>query len=314
MNTRRSSFLAGVVTTATLAPSIVRAQPVDLRIGALTIDTTAEPFYAQNQGFFARAGIGVDITTLQSGAASAAAVIGGTTDVGIIDAVSMAAAHERGVPISYLAPAALHTPTAPAYAVIVPKESPIKTAKDLDGKTIAVNGLKNILQIPLMGWMDNNGGDSSSVKFVELPFPAMAPAVLSGKIDGASLSEPFITNALETGNFRMISVTKNGIADTFAFSGWCATNEWAAKHPDLVRKFVSVMAETARWANTHHADSAPILVAISKSPYNRNLIRVVFGERLEARLFQPVFDAAAKYGVVKKSFPAAEVFSPAARV
>jgi len=39
---------------------------------------------------------------------------------------------------------------------------------DINGKTIAINGLKNINEIPTDAWIDNNGGDSKTLKFIEM--------------------------------------------------------------------------------------------------------------------------------------------------
>lgn len=296
-------------------PALASAQENALRVGSIPIDPTAEPFYAEAQGFFKKAGLDVSITRFTNGGAAASALVGGAIDVSIADAVSMASAHARNVPISYVAPATVHTPTHPAYALIVPTGSPIRTAKDLTGKTISVNGLKNIVHIPLMAWIDNNGGNAAAVKFIELPFPAVPGALEDNKIDAASVSEPFITGPVSTGKFRMIALTEHGIAPVFAFSGWTVTNDWSARHPDAVKRFVSAMAETAKWANANRQKSGEILVEASKMPAEiaSKMIRVEYGERLEASLFQPVFDAAAKYGVIPKTFPAREVFNPLAQ-
>jgi ABC-type nitrate/sulfonate/bicarbonate transport system substrate-binding protein len=285
-----------------------------VRVGALPIDNGAEPFYGADMGFFKKAGLDVQITVFPSGGAGAAALAGGALDFGITDSVSMAAAHVHGIPISYVAPATLSTNAAPAYTILVSAASPIKTAKDFNGKTVAVNGIKNILQIPFEAWLDNNGGDPKSVRFIEMPFASMAGAIDNGTIDGASVSEPFITNALQTGKFRAIAQTDRGLAPVFAFSGWTVQNDWAAKNPDAVKKFVVAMEATAKWANANHPASAQILVKNTKMPADiaSKLMRVQFGERLQASYFQPVFDAAAKYGVIAASFPAAETFNPAA--
>jgi NitT/TauT family transport system substrate-binding protein len=312
----RPQFLSSAAATALLLAPLARAradEPV-VRIGALTIDTTAEVWYAQDLGYFKKEGLNVEITPFPNGAAASAALAGGAVDISITDAVSMASAHAHGIPISYVAPAGVHTVTQPAYAVIVPVNSPIVTAKDFAGKTIAVNGIKNILQIPLEAWIENNGGNPRAVRFIELPFPSMVPAIESGQIDGASVSEPFITSAVSTGKFRAISQTVKGLAPRFAFSGWSVSNDWAARHPDQVKKFVAVMYETARWANVSHPESAQILVRVSKMPPDlaNKLIRAYYGEHLDASLFQPVIDATAKYGVIPKPFPAVEIFNPAA--
>lgn len=316
MTLRRSQFVAAAtaVAAAGLLPSTARAQEQPIRIGALLIDNTAQVFFAQDQGFWKKAGLNVEISTFQSGGAAASALAGGAIDISIADAVSMASAHAHGLPLVYLAPATIYTPAQPAYALLVSTNSPIKTAKDLTGKTVAVNAIKNILQIPTEAWIDNNGGDAKSVKFVEMPFPAMAAAIIDGRVDAASLSEPFITGGLDTGKLRAISVAQKNVARSFMFSGWCSTQAWAQSHPDLVTKFIAVMSETAKWANANKALSSQILVRVSKMPAEiaSKMVRSYYGERLDPALLQPVVDAAAKYGAIAKSFPAADVISPAA--
>jgi hypothetical protein len=49
-----------------------------------------------------------------------------------------------------------------------------------------------------------NGGDSSTVNFVEIPFPAMPAALETGRIDAASVAEPFIGVAKKNGRIPRI--------------------------------------------------------------------------------------------------------------
>jgi len=153
------------------------------------------------------------------------------------------------------------------------------------------------------------------VKFVEMPYPAMLPALDAGTIDGAAIVEPFMTfSQAKPGKYRLISLTDRNLAPVFAVAGWSTTVDWARKHPDLAKKFVDVMLETARWANANHAQSAMILSAIAKIPPEvaGKMERAYYGERLEPGLLQPVIDATAKYGVIPKAFPASEVIDSAA--
>jgi NitT/TauT family transport system substrate-binding protein len=282
-----------------------------LRIGALLLDNTAEVFYARELGMFKRAGLDVDITTFPSGGAAASALVGGAVDISISDTLTMVEAHSRNVPLTYLAPATVYTKALPAYALLVGADSPIRVARDFNGKTVATNALKNILQVPTEAWIDNNGGDSKTVKFIEVPFPTMGAAILDGRIDAASISEPFITNALDSGKFRMISVSERNVAPEFMFSGWTTTTDYAAAHPDTIKKFVAVMLESARWGNANRPQSAQILVGVNKmSPeVAAKMMRSYYGEKLSGALLQPVIDAAVKYGAIASSFPAAEIIS-----
>jgi NitT/TauT family transport system substrate-binding protein len=305
----RAALAASAVLMLVPAALPAVAQDATLTIGTIPIDPTAEVYYAEAQGFFKKAGLNVTITPFASGGAIAAAVVGGAVNIGLADSVSMTSAHARGVPLTYLAPAGVYKKGAETYVIAVPEASPIKTAKDFAGKTIAVNGLKNINEIPTDAWIDNNGGDSKSTKFIEMPYPAMLPALDSGSIDGAAIVEPFMTFAQAKGKYRLISLTEKNIAPAFAVAGWTTTKEWAAAHPDLVKKFVAVMNETAKWANANHPATALILASVAKmSPdVTTKMERAYYGERLDPALLQPVIDATAKYGVIPKSFPASEI-------
>jgi NitT/TauT family transport system substrate-binding protein len=315
MSVARSSFLVAAASAGALTVLAERARGADaLKIGALLLDNTAQPFYARELGAFTRAGLDADIAIFPSGGAAGAALVGGAVDVSIVDAVSMASAHAHGVPLVYLAPATIYTRAYPAYELLVPLTSSIRAARDFNGKTVAVNALKNILGIPTEAWIDNNGGNAQTVRFVEVPFPTMASAMLEGKVDAASISEPFITNALDTGKFRKISAAERNVAPEFMFSGWAATKDWVTAHPDLARRFVGVMNEMAKWANANHAQSAQILVAVNKMPAEvaAKMERSYYGEKLSPALLQPVIDAAAKYGAIAQPFPAADVISTSA--
>ena len=59
-----------------------------------------------------------------------------------------------------------------------------------------VNGIGNIAQLPFMAWLDRNGGNAKSVKFLELTFPQMLPALQRGTVDAIVCPEPFITGAV----------------------------------------------------------------------------------------------------------------------
>jgi NitT/TauT family transport system substrate-binding protein len=313
----RHSFVRVLLAALTLfalapAPAPVRADDAALAIGTIPIDPTAEVYYAQQMGFFKQAGLNVTITPFTSGGAIAAAVVGGAVDIGLADSVSMTSAHAHGLPLTYLAPAGVYKKGAETYMIAVPDGSPIRTAKDFAGKTIAINGLKNINEIPTDAWIDNNGGDSKSVKFVEMPYPAMLPALDAKSVDGVALVEPFMTFALAKGTYRLISLADHNLAPEFAVAGWATTKTWAAAHPDLVKKFVAVMNETAKWANANHPQSGQILTTIAKLPPGLadKMERAYYGERVEPALLQPVIDATAKYGVVPKTFPAPEIIDP----
>jgi NitT/TauT family transport system substrate-binding protein len=280
-----------------------------IRIATTPIDAGAEPYYANAMGFFKKAGIDVTIMPISNGAGVAAAVAGGSADIGQSNVVSIAAAHDRGIPFVIIAPASLYTSKVPQSALVVAKNSPLRSARDLNGKTFGTSGLKTIAQIGPAAWIDRNGGNSSSVNWVEMPFSAIPDAIAGGRIDAALLSEPELGNAVTNGTVRVLSYCYDAIGSDFLIGAWFSTAQWAQAHPDLVRAYESVMRETARWARANPQESAKILEAETKIHITPATKRVLFGERLDPAAVQPLIDVAARYGVLKASFPANDILA-----
>src|ERR1019366_6555055 len=188
------TLLAIALTFVPLSSSAQSTAPATtIRLGVITVEAAAEAFYAVDMGFFKKQGLDVDLQIMQNGASIAAAVAGGSLDVGFADTISIANAPARGLPFIYLAPALLNSYAAPSVAVLVNGSGPIREAKDFNGKTIAVNGINNITMVPIEAWIDKNGGHSKTVKWIDVPIPAQNDGVSSGKLDAAVLGEPFIT-------------------------------------------------------------------------------------------------------------------------
>jgi NitT/TauT family transport system substrate-binding protein len=195
--------------------------------------------------------------------------------------------------------------------MVVLSTSPITVATDLKGKTIGTNGLQNIVQVSASAWIDNNGGDAKTARFVELPVPEMPAAIEEGRLDAALMAEPFITNAQAGKTFRVISLADHNVAPEFLWSGWATTTSWASRNPGLVERFVVAMNKAARWSNANHASTASILSRVSKVPLDVTLRmkRVQYGEKFNLANYQPVIDAAARYGAISTSFPASDLIN-----
>jgi NitT/TauT family transport system substrate-binding protein len=268
---------------------------IPVHVMTVPIDVGAEIYYAKEMGFFTKAGLDVDVTPAANGGAAAAAVAGNAVDIGYSDMVSIASGFGRGVPFVVLAPAAIHDAAMPNNQLLVAAGSPIRTAKDLNGKIVAGSGLGTISGYAPRAWIEANGGDLASVKFVELPFPSMQPALDAGRIDAASIAEPFLNAAAKTD--RVIASPYDAVAKTFLISAFFTNAAWAKDHPDVVNRFIAAMHDTAVWANANHAKSLEILLKYAKidPALAGGMVRVKYGERLDTALMQPVINVAAKY-------------------
>jgi NitT/TauT family transport system substrate-binding protein len=304
----RRSILAGLgagLTAATL-PSRVRAADA-LHVASIPLDAGAEAFYASDLGYFREAGIDAQVDTIASGAAITAAVASGAVDIGFSNLISIAVAYKHNIPVTLIAPGSLYTASIPTSVLMVPKDSTAKTARDLNGKTFAVNGLKTITQYAPQLWIDKNGGDSTTVKFIEMTFPQIIVALGANRIDAAIVADPFIAQA--KANARILANAYDAIGSRYIIGCWFATTQWASAHADLANRFAQVIAKTAQWANTHKPQSGDILAKYSKmDPATAaTMLRVDYAPRFTKPEMQPVIDLAAKYGGLTATFPADEL-------
>jgi NitT/TauT family transport system substrate-binding protein len=308
----RFAYAVLALASFTFAAQPVRAQtPAQhLNIALVPSDTAAQVYYAVDLGLFSRAGILAEIVPMNSGPAIAAGVASGALDIGFSNFVSLSSAHERGLPFTMVAPANLSITGAPTVGILsVTKTSPVRSGKDLNGKTVAVDGLNTVAMLGVRNWIDSTGGDSASVKFVELSFGEMPEALKTGRVDAASMNltaDPQLGQAADP--LRMLAPVFDALAPKFTFSAWFSTKEWVNAHPDVAKKFAAVMRESAIWANAHHKESAAILAKyLKQSPAQiEGVTRVVYGTDFSPQLIQPSIDLAAKYGSIKKTFPATE--------
>lgn len=286
-----------------------QASPRAIKLGAMLIEASAEAFYGIDTGIFNKHGLDVDLVTFTNGAASAAAIASGSIDVGIMDLATMINGHNRGLPFVYLAPGLIYRPADRSYGVVVPNDSPIREAKDFNGKTLAATALNNISILPVKAWIDNNGGDVRTIHWVEMPMGVMSNALSQSTVQGALISEPLLSPALERGN-RVFYMENKPLTAAFLFGGWAATTTWVAANRGAADQFAAAMLETAKWANANFPSAAPILSKYSKIPLPmlQNMRHGQFAEALRPQLVDPVIVAAEKYGMSDRVFPATQVF------
>jgi NitT/TauT family transport system substrate-binding protein len=312
----RSSFLAASATLlASSFPQRALAQgtPLNLRVAATANDTYASAYYAQDLGFFTRAGLNVDLETLNNGAAIAAAVSAGSMDIGVATPVTLANAYIHGLPLVIVAAGSISSAKAPTLVLIVAKNSGIKTAKDLEGKVVAVNALKTGSEVNFDVWLSQGGADVSSVKLIEANFSTMGLSVENGQIAAAVMTEPALTLALRQSKVEVMTDLDRAMGPEFLNSCWFAMKDFAQKNPEAIRRFQAAIYATQKWANSHQSETAPVLAKYSKMDESlvRTIARASYAERMRLSDIQMFLDPAAKFGIIAKPVSAASlVYQP----
>ena len=278
-----------------------------LRVAFPILDPTAEVAYGVEMGFFERAGFDIETVPLVNGAAIAAGVAGGSIDIGVGNVLTVESAYKKGIPLTIIAPGAASINSAPSNVLLVLKESPLRTGSDLNGKIIGVSPLRAIGDIATSAWIDKNGGDSSTVKYIEVPFVQAEAVLLQKRADAAFCSEPFIEQAKST--TRIFANTFSALGEGFLVTAFFAAAPWAQAHPAIVARFAAVIRDIAAWANKNPDKSAEILAKYSHIDLAvvKSSVRSRFATTLTASQLQPTIDASAKYKLLDAAFPAQDL-------
>jgi NitT/TauT family transport system substrate-binding protein len=271
-------------------------QSTAIRIGTTLNEGSGPVFYGVDQGIFARLGLNVEAIVLQNGAAVGAALAGGSLEVGTSSTFVFMNAWRHNLPYVIVAPGVLYRADDPNQisGLAVARDSSIARARDLNGKIIAGITVGALDNLATLEWMDENGGDSKSIKFVETSSSSMADAIEAGRVSAALIVEPQLTAAGD--RVRVIGRPYSSIAKSYMLSVWFANTDWATKNASTVRLLNDALNQSAAWAVANPENAAAILEKWTKLKLARPSLQ--FARRLDANLVQPVCDAALKYKMI----------------
>lgn len=223
-----------------------------VNVVAVPVVDVAALYVGTEQGFFAEEGLELNIEFGQGTAAMIPALLKGQYDIQYGGTPNLLQAVDAGMPLEAIALGDRSTGEdgADHGGVLVPEASGIASAKDLEGKTVAVNALKGLHEITVWQAVAQDGGDPSKINFVEMPFPDMGAAMASGQIDAAATSEPFIGVLASQGNRVMLSQFVQVDPD-FVAAVYFAASDKIASDPELFASFVRALEKTYEYAEEH---------------------------------------------------------------
>lgn len=308
MQRRHDVLLAGLACTllALGGPSRAGAEENSIiRLGMTPVETEAGVYYAEEMGYFRKAGITVKVDNFAGGAAIAAAIASGSLDVGAANPLSVANAFLRGIPIKVIASGSLYSTASPQSLLVIAPNKPAPSAAELNGKVFCGVSVGGMDQLAVNAWMDKMGGDASTIKFVEIPPSAVPEALEQGRVDVCVLAEPALTPAVVGKRVKAISKVY-GVAygNRFTMAVFFGSNDWLANNPVTAKKFVAALTEASLWASAHPEQAAVILEKYTKLHLAR--AQMIVARTMEPGIAQPILDAAAKYKLIPRTMNAGE--------
>jgi NitT/TauT family transport system substrate-binding protein len=242
---------AGVSGPAAALPS---AQLVPLRFGSPQAVSDAGVFIARERGYFREQGLAVDVLAFQSGpdtipalASGELETAGGTISIALLNAV------ERGIAIKMVADKGTSRPGFEYNQVVVRPDllgGAVRDVADLRGRRIAVASLRSGAESLVAHVLARGGVGIGEVDLTPLSFPDMVVALGNRAVDGANMTEPAQSAAVERG----VAATWEPGASSAAFGGVYQAAEIVisgqfAAQTDLARRFVIAYLRGVRTYN-----------------------------------------------------------------
>ncbi|CEH05031.1 ABC transporter substrate-binding protein [Propionibacterium freudenreichii] len=206
----------------------------------------------EQQGYFAKQGLKLDITPADSGPniisslaagqydlaytayAPALVAVAGGQDLRLVDHLDnvSAAGHNAGL--------------------LVKSDSPITRWKDLEGKKIGANAPRSQLVLWIQAAIKADGGDPGTLQIVPLPLNQIADNVAQGKLDAGSVTEPYLTQAHNSPALRDLGDPATAGFSQGTPSGGVFTSEKTLQaKSDVITKYRAAFAQTIDYANGH---------------------------------------------------------------
>ncbi|MCF1592967.1 ABC transporter substrate-binding protein [Streptomyces muensis] len=238
-----------------------------VKVGLIPIVDVAPLYLGQKQGFFEKQGLKLEFTTAQGGAAIVPGVASGQFQFGFSNVTSLMVAQSNGVPVKAVANAIASTGVSGKDfgALMVKKGSPLKSPKELEGKKVAINTLKNINETAVRESVRKAGGDPDKVNFVELAFDQMPAALDQSQIDAAMVVEP-ATATIKSQDGVEIASPLVDVAPNLTVAMYFASTQYAQQNPEVVKKFQDATAESLAYADAHPDEARQIITTYTKIP------------------------------------------------
>lgn len=180
----------------------------------------------------------------------------GSVDFGVTGETPPVFAQAAGADLVYVA----HEPPAPTgEAILVPKDSKIRSVAELKGKKVVLNKGSNVHYL-LVRALEDAGLKYGDIQPVYLPPSDARAAFERGSVDAWVIWDPFLSAAEKQLQARILR-DGQGLVDNHQF--YLATRTFAEKHPQVISALIEEIRTVGEWVKGNEAQAttqvAPLL-------------------------------------------------------
>jgi len=251
-----------VVIAAAIAAIGTAASAQTVRVNYIPITDVTPLFVAIEKGYFAAEGLTIVPTPSTGGAAGIPGLMAGAFDVMYGNVVSTMLAQKQGFKLEVISAGTKQFANpANTNGLVARKADGIKTGKDLEGKTVAVNTRNGIIWLFARAWVVKTGGDATKVTFKEVAFPQMLDALRGKQVDAAFMVNPFFNAAVnDADTFTMVASPYREVQNDVEVGHYITTQDYYEKNRDILAKYSRAFRKGVQWYNANLKD--PELIRI----------------------------------------------------
>ncbi|GIH67717.1 MULTISPECIES: ABC transporter substrate-binding protein [Microbispora] len=290
----------GGADTDTTATGNNGLEKTTLKVGILPIADVAALYIATERGFFKAEGLTVKPEIVASTQVAIPKLVSGSVDITLGNYFSVLSAQEAKM-ANFRVLADTFQAKPDVFDIVVKKDSPIQSVKDLKGKKISVASFNSIGTLAVDSTLRANGLSTKDVTYVPAAFPDAPGKLASGQTDAAWLTEPFLTGVQKDMGARKIADTMTGAMADFPIAGWTTTEPTLSKYPKTMAAFQRAIVKAQQIADSDRKAVEKVLPTYTKiTPDAASIITLgAYPSTLNATRIQRVADLMLEYGYLK---------------
>lgn len=218
---------------------------------------------AQRRGYFAEEGLEVELVYARGGSQALQFLVGKAVDYAATSLDAALQAYHRGAPILRFA----STGRLPLFALAAGPKSPVKSVRDLEGKTVGVSALGNADHVLLVYLLKKAGVDPKRVQYATLG-PNLYEALKAGHVEAGMVQEPALSLLKEAGGRELVNLmdlrqARTYLGGPYEFMGVAVRREERQERLEEMRALSRALAKALRFL--HAADARLIADTLPKA-------------------------------------------------
>lgn len=275
----------------------------DVTIGLFPSSAVGAIQLGIDKGYFEEEGLNLELLLGQGSAAQLPSLSSGSLDFMLASPTTPLIATAQGLDLKIISGYAANRPdiVEDSVSVLVGPGSDIKSARDLEGKTVSINALGSIGEIGIREAVELDGGDPNKVTFVQLGFNEVGAQLESGQIDAGMAGPPFMQQIVADGGSVISDFIQDanlGGAELVIASSGALTRD----DPEVIESFVAALDKTLAYAEEHQDEVRALLPdvlgtspeAAAKTDF------IAWSAELDVDALKQFADLMEKHGVTEK--------------